>query len=623
MCGIAGWFAFNTAPDPDKLRNAVAAIRHRGPDNQNVFADHLVGLGHARLSIIDLSTGAHQPMMSHDERYLIVFNGEIFNYQSLRNQLTEAGVQLHTTSDTEVLLNLYILMGRSCLPLLNGFFAFAIYDREDQSLFLARDRYGIKPLYLYQDDHGLRFGSEMGALMQMDVPRELNHEALYWYLRLNYLPPHTGMLKGVWQLKPGHFAYIQRKTILEEQWYSLPTEVKTPQPSYVNAQAELLGLLDDAVKLRLIADVPVGVFLSGGIDSSTVAALASRHTTQLQTFSIGFEDKLYDETPYAEAVARMYNTQHTVFKLKTSDLYDHLHDMLDSLQEPMADASALNFYILSKRTRERVTVALSGDGADELFGGYSKHVGEWYSRYGGLRNLMLRTGSPLLGMLPANRHSKWGRKLYQAQKYAQALRLPPAQRWLQWAAVADAPHTLDLLARPVQDDSVIAPYLEGFTPKGDLNEVFRADFGLVLAGDMLVKADRMSMAHALEVRVPFLDYRVVDYAMQLPQLYKVHHSQRKRILQDTLKPLLPPELYNRPKQGFEVPLRQWYLNELRPYIEQELLNEDYLRHQGIFRPEGLRHLWSTILAGRSTKEDWTLWAVIVFQRWYRREMEQA
>jgi len=304
-----------------------------------------------------------------------------------------------------------------------------------------------------------------------------------------------------------------------------------------------------------VADVPVGVFLSGGIDSSSITALAARHTRHLHTFSLGFTDKLYDETPYAQAVARMHRTEHTVFTLGPEDLYAELDAMLGSLQEPFADASALNLYLLSRRTRQQVTVALSGDGADELLGGYSKHLGEVYSRQGGLRNSLLCGLSPLLQWLPAHRHSRQGRRLYQLQRYAAGLRRPPAERYLAWAEVAGRDWVRQLLVHPAEDAELLAPYVAHFSPGGDLNEVLRADMQLVLGGDMLVKADRMSMAHALEVRVPFLDYRIVDYVMGLPAHYKIQGGQRKRLLQDAVRPLLPPELYNRPKQGFEVPLR--------------------------------------------------------------------
>ncbi|MCE3007448.1 MAG: asparagine synthase (glutamine-hydrolyzing) [Bacteroidetes bacterium] len=624
MCGIAGWFAFKPEapglPTAAQLGQAVLRLRHRGPDHQNQLVAGRVGLGHARLSILDLSTGAHQPMLSPDGRYAIVFNGEVFNHQALAEMLQRRGVHLHTRSDTEVLLQLFIQEGRNCLPMLNGFFAFAIYDREEQSLFLARDRYGIKPLYLHQDAVALRFGSELGALAALGMPYQIDQAALACYFRLNYLPPHSSLVRQVQQLPPGHFAYLQHNTMLVEQWYRLPLAPTQPEPGYTQAQEKLLLLLEDAVKQRLVADVPVGVFLSGGIDSSSITALAARHTSHLHTFSIGFEDKLYDETPYAQAVARMYRTEHTVFTLGAEDLYAELDDMLNSLQEPFADASALNLYLLSRRTKEHVTVALSGDGADELFGGYSKHLGEVYSRQGSLRNKLLRSLSPVLQRLPAHRHSARGRRLYQLQRYAAGLRRPPAERYLAWAAVAEKDWVAKLLVQPADEAELLAPYVAHFSPAGDLNEVLGADMQLVLGGDMLVKTDRMSMAHGLEVRVPFLDYRVVDYVMGLPVHYKVLGQQRKRLLQDAMRPLLPPQLYNRPKQGFEVPLRSWYLGPMRSYIEQKLLDEEALRAQGLFHIAPLRQLWQRIVHGQSTREEWTLWAFIVFQHWHRRTL---
>jgi asparagine synthase (glutamine-hydrolysing) len=621
MCGIAGWYAPRAANDAAAQQAAVSAavqaLRHRGPDHQGTWAQGHVVLGHARLSILDLSPGAHQPMHSPCGHYTIVFNGEIFNYRELL-PLVAGEEPLDTTSDTEVLLRLFRKLGPDCLPLLNGFFAFAIYDHRADTLFMARDRYGIKPLYYTHGPQGLRFGSEAAALLAMGHVPALDTQALHTYLRLNYLPPGVCMLQGMQQLLPGHRLRAAGTTLCTEAWYTLPAPASTPPPSYEAAQATFMQLLDEAVQRRLVADVPLGVFLSGGIDSSTIAALAARHTPHLHTFSIGFANKLYDETSYAQAVARMHGTEHTVFRLETADLYDAVFPMLDRLSEPFADASAVNFAILSQRTRQQVTVALSGDGADELLGGYSKHVGEWHSRQGGLRNALLRLGQPVLGLLPAHRHSKAGRKLYQLQKYAQGLAAPAAQRYLQWCSVVSPRAVNRLLAHPQDGSALLAPFVAHFTPQGDLNEVLRADMQLVLGGDMLVKADRMSMAHSLEVRVPFLDYTVVDYAMQLPAAYKVQGHARKRLLQDGVRSLLPQELYNRPKQGFEVPLRDWFRGPMRDYIATHLLDAERLHHQGIFRPQAVRQLWTAIDKGHSTKEEWTLWAILVFQHWYHR-----
>jgi len=317
----------------------------------------------------------------------------------------------------------------------------------------------------------------------------------------------------------------------------------------------------------------------------------------------------------------MHGTNHTVFTVTDDDLFAHYQDVLDYLVEPFSDPSALNFYILSQKVRQEVTVALSGDGADELFGGYSKHYGEFRARSKTPVNSLLKTGRPLLGALPSSRNSKFGRKVWQLQKYAQGLGLDLPERYWRWCSVQrveEVDRMLTLSVSPSDREALRLEFLHLIHPGADMNDVLHADMRLTLVGDMLQKVDAMSMANSLEVRVPFLDHHVVEYAFGLPASYKLTQQMRKRILQDAARPLLPPMLYNRPKQGFEVPLRGWFLGPLRSYIEQDLLNRDRLEAQGIFRYEGLDRLWQTIVRGDNAKEDWTLWAVIAFQNSYQK-----
>lgn len=379
MCGIAGIYSFKHQSEDYKsaLEHASNCLIHRGPDAGNTFFDDTVGLAHRRLIIIDLSQVANQPMHDESLRYSIIFNGEIFNFQELKKSLQQKGVSFFSHSDTEVLLKLLIHEGLSALNKLNGFFAFAFYDNHEKSLLLARNRYGIKPLLYYKDDDKFIFASEMKALLSFSIPRTLDYDSLFEYLQFNYIPAPFTALKNVRKLSPGNYILIKNNSYVGKPYYSIP-HLKLHEgdsKTYEDSQKELATLMDNAVKMRLIADVPLGAFLSGGIDSSIVVALASRHTAHLSTFSIGYKDEpFFDETSYAQLVAKKFKTNHHVFSLTTGDLYEHLWEVLNHLDEPFADSSALPVYILSKKTKPFITAALSGDGADELFGGYNKRA---------------------------------------------------------------------------------------------------------------------------------------------------------------------------------------------------------------------------------------------------------
>lgn len=629
MCGIAGAYFFtqNTITE-QKFHEALYTLRLRGPDAQGLFYSYPAVLGQTRLSIIDTSEKAHQPFWSADKRYVIVFNGEIFNFQELKQQLTQQGIVFYTYSDTEVLLHLLILYQEKALSKLNGFFAFAFYDTYTQTLMLARDRFGVKPLWIYQDKDKILFASELKALMALDIPKELNTKDLWAYFQLNYFPPNSSILKGCSKFKAGYYAQIHfsANTIEQKPYYTIPeqdyTYIHVSEQDYAQQQKQLYHLLDDAVQKRLIADVPLGVFLSGGIDSSVVTALAAKHQKQLLTFSIGFDNPVYDETEYALAVAKKCGTEHTVFKVSYQDLLDNLFSVLDYLDEPFADASALNFYILSKHTRSKVTVALSGDGADEVFGGYMKHLGEYKARQKTGLNTLLKITYPVLKYLPANRNSPFTRKIWQIQKYSKGLYQDYAERYWQWCSVLSETERNHLVKSHLYPQSlhIVREYTQHIHAHTGIQDVLYADMHLTLQGDMLTKVDLMSMANSLEVRTPFLDYRVVDFAFRLPSQSKIHKNYRKRIVQDTFRNILPAELYHRKKQGFEVPLRDFFTRELKSYIQKELLNKDWIVHQNIFEFESLQNLYRTIEQGKNGKEDWTLWAVLVFDYWYKKYM---
>ncbi|OWY20465.1 asparagine synthase (glutamine-hydrolyzing) [Sphingobacteriales bacterium UPWRP_1] len=628
MCGIAGIVAFSEPALPYLacIEAATQTLRRRGPDNQSVYRHNRVALGHARLSVIDTSINANQPLFDPLGQYAIIFNGEIFNYRLLKEELAAEGVVFATQSDTEVLLRGYMHWGVSVLTRLNGFFAFAIYHLPTQTLFLARDRFGVKPLLYYADATRLVFASEMKALLACQIPKLLDHTSLYAYLQLNYVPPPYTMLQQVQHLPPGCCLTVNVATgaLNQAQYYQipcLPEQEQTPV-SYEAAQKQLRQLLDDAVRLRLTADVPLGAFLSGGIDSSVIVALASGHTRHLNTFSIGFKDEpLFNETAYARLVAEKYQTNHTEFLLQTDDLRQHLTDILDYLDEPFADTSALAVYILSQYTRKKVTVALSGDGADEVFAGYRKHAAELKARNLIKAGKLLQPALPLLQKLPQSRNTKWGNFFRQVNRFAEGVNLPPHERYWRWASILPQQKAARLMLYPPDDHAFLQRRQQWLQPlithTGSFNHLLLADMQLVLPGDMLRKVDSMSMANSLEVRNPFLDYRVVNFAFSLPTAFKIDRSMKKRIVQDAFRQLLPAQLYNRPKQGFEVPVLQWLKTDLKPMLNN-LLQPGFLQEQGIFYPPAIHNLLQQLYSANPADSAASAWALLAFQHWWKR-----
>ncbi|WP_460891896.1 asparagine synthase (glutamine-hydrolyzing) [Rufibacter soli] len=634
MCGISGIYAFSQEGRESihNLPKSTEALQLRGPDSGGHFTHGSVGLGHRRLSIIDVSTVACQPMHDEVQRYTIVFNGEIFNYQELKKQLLDKGYTFFSTSDTEVLLKLYIEEGPSFLKKLNGFFAFAIYDKEEETLFVARDRFGVKPLLVFQDEDKLVFASEMKSLLAFGIPRKLDYASLYEYLQLNYIPGPASIFKGVKKLMPGHYLLITKKGKVDnKRWYRIPYDekkVKHNPLSYEAQQKKLVDLLDGAVQRRMIADVPLGSFLSGGIDSSAIVALASRHTDQLNTFSIGYKDEpFFDETKYAKLVAEKYKTNHTVFSLTNNDLYEHLFRALDYIDEPFADSSALAVNILSHYTRQKVTVALSGDGADELFAGYNKHMAEYKVRQGGFVAETVAALLPLWEMMPKSRNSALGNRVRQFQRFGEGMNLSAKDRYWRWASFATEEDARSLLSGKSKRNLSKDVYkkrrqkiLSHLSQKGDINEVLLTDMQLVLPNDMLTKVDLMSMANSLEVRTPFLDYKVVNFAFSLPQSSKIDGTMKKKIVQDAFRGMLPPELYKRPKHGFEVPLLKWFQNELQPMIMDDLLSDAFVEAQGIFSVKAIQQLKTQLFSKNPGDVHARIWALVVFQHWWKKWM---
>ncbi len=627
MCGITGIYAFNQVGRLNMINLAAAtqALAQRGPDHQGLFHNELVGLGHRRLGVIDPQPEANQPMHDSSGRYVLVFNGEIYNYRALREQLLKQGIAMRTSSDTEVLLYLLITEGAACLPRLNGFFAFAFYDRQRHTLLLARDRYGIKPLHYYLDQDKLLFASELKALYAYGLDKQLDFTTLYTYLQLNYVPAPMSMLKGIKKLLPGHYLLVGEEGVEEKRWYALPPAGQAFTGSFASACRQLRALLEQAVTDRLVADVPLGTFLSGGIDSSVITALAARHSERLESFSIGYADEpFFDETRYARLVADKLGTAHTVFKLTNDDLFANLYAMLDYLDEPFADSSALAVYILSKETRQRVTVALSGDGADELFAGYNKHAAMLKMLQMPAVARLVKSLGPLWGALPQSRHSPLANKWRQLHRFARAAQLEPAERYWFLAALGDRQYSARLLGDNMEQVEIATfeDFRKNITghlqQSGGISPALLADLHLVLPNDMLTKVDMMSMANSLEVRVPFLDHRVVEFATHLPDEMKITSTIRKRVVQEAFRDLLPQALYKRPKKGFEVPLLKWLRHEMRSLISDDLLADKLIEEQGIFAVPAIRQLKKQLFSVSPGDAHARIWALIVFQWWWKK-----
>ncbi|MFZ2907107.1 MAG: asparagine synthase (glutamine-hydrolyzing) [Cyclobacteriaceae bacterium] len=631
MCGITGIFAFNLAGKFNKIHTAAAtnALAKRGPDFHNVYLDDWVGLGHRRLSIIDTSAIAHQPMWDETNRFCIVFNGEIFNYRELKDELVANGITFFSHSDTEVLLKLYILEKEKCLNKLNGFFAFCIYDKQEQSFFMARDRYGVKPLLYVFDEHKFIFASEMKSIIHYGIEKDIDYTSLYTYLQLNYIPAPNTIFKKVKKLLPGHYLKIINSQLSIFNYYQIPFDHEAARKNpitYDSAKQKLAELLEASVQRRLISDVPLGAFLSGGIDSSVITGLASKHKPDLHTFSIGFKDeKFFDETEYARLVANHLKTKHTVFSLTNNNLYEHVHAILDYLDEPFADSSAINVYILSKETRKHATVALSGDGADELLAGYNKHAAFYRMLHQGWKEKLVGALQPLWKIIPQSRNNPFANKARQLARFADGMKLSSKERYWKWAGFTDEEQALNLLSMNSraglsmeEHGRLKSSIIKTIPEKESINDILLTDVNLVLPNDMLTKVDLMSMANGLEVRTPFLDVEVVNFVFSLPDDYKINSSIRKRILQDTFKDLLPQQLYNRPKKGFEVPLLKWFRNEMKSLINDDLLSKKLIEEQGIFNYPEIEKLKKQLFSSNPGDVHARIWGLLVFQWWWKK-----
>jgi asparagine synthase (glutamine-hydrolysing) len=613
MCGLAGIVNFFGSPiDPDRLAAADRALAHRGPDDRGAWTGMMgsasAGLVHRRLSIIDLSPQAAQPMWDREGRLAVVFNGEIYNYRRLRDELMDR-FDFRTQSDTETILAAYAAWGGEAWDHLTGMFALGLLDRSRNHLWLVRDRFGIKPLWYTRSPEELVFASELPALLAMMPNRPaIDRSGLAEYLTLGMTLGRQTILRGVHKLPPGWFLRVDPAGNTESAlWYRpLPARAGEPyndEKGLDRAADHLRSLLTEVVRDHLVADVPVGVLLSGGIDSSIVAAAAARDGGRaVQTFSVGFADQpAYDEAEHAAAVARHLGCEHTSLKLSLSDIHKQLPELLDALDEPFGDSSYLPATMLSQITRKHVTVALSGDGGDELFAGYWRYRGHAaWAKTQKLPYAVRRATRATLGWLPTGRASGWRNRVRQIRKLLDTESADAVVRHLTWARIADFADVADLLRdgglaesaasgietvyrRPITDFADRLPDDDPLTP------ILLADLFTLLPDDMLHKVDRASMRVSLEVRVPLLDHRVVEFALGLPLPYKLRGRAAKRVLTAAFARDLPASVFARPKRGFEVPVAE-FLRTAWYAMVWEQLDSQALEDCGVSRETALRLL---------------------------------
>ncbi|HEY3823354.1 MAG TPA: asparagine synthase (glutamine-hydrolyzing) [Bryobacteraceae bacterium] len=567
MCGIAGFTHGRRPAAPGRIQSAVAAIVHRGPNQQGVFESETVSLGAARLKIIDIE-GGDQPIKSADGRTVIVFNGEIYNHLELRRELESRGHIFHSRSDTETVLNAFLEWDTECFARLRGMFAVALWNESARRLVLARDRMGIKPLYIARRGEDLYFGSELKTiLIHPEIERRLSLEGLDCYLSLNYVPAPWTLVDGIEKLLPGQWIEWRGGKTRTEHYWRLP-QGKPEQWTPEAAEAELDRLLRESVREHLMSDVPLGVWLSGGLDSSTVVHYASEALgSSLKTFSVTFRGRTFDEAPYVRQVAKFYGTDHTELDLNPEqDLPAAIHDLAYYSDEPNADSGALPVWFLSQMTKAGATVALSGEGADELFGGYlMQRASLLAARARRLPPAILKTLLAAARRLPVS-NDKIGFE-YKLKRFLEGCLLPAARAHIYWGGTFSDKEKRTLLQVPLPP--ALASVLANLAGD-DLHALLEFDQRYFLPDNILTKVDRTSMAHAVEVRPPFLDHRIVEFAGSLPSGMKIQGSRQKVILRNLMRGKLSPEVLTRKKIGFDIPAHDWFRGTLRPLLEESI-----------------------------------------------------
>ncbi len=616
MCGIAGIYNYKTnqAVSSESIESMCDVIIYRGPDGFGYHYDGSLGLGHRRLTIIDTHERSNQPMISDDRKTSICFNGEIYNYVELKEILKESGVNFKTTSDTEVLLELYRNNGIKFLNQLNGMFAFCIFDSENKDFLLARDHTGIKPLFYTFTDDGIAFGSEIKSLLQVTgVKKEVNKTLIDSYMSVGYSPTNATLFKNIFKLEPGHYMTIKNGQFEIKQYWNIQYDKSNDKGEEYYIK-ETQNLFEDAVKKQLRSDVPLGVFLSGGIDSSAVVSMMHKQGVKdIKTFSVAWDyGDNFNETKYARSVAKQFNTDHTEYFMSAEDFKDFLPEYIRHMDEPVTEAAAISLYYLSKKTKEKVTVVLSGEGADEVFGGYPiykyMHVVEQYKKIPNfIRKLIL---NPILRTLG----TKWA-------KYADLSEMSIEQSYSGVSFYENSQKNklystkFSEYVKNNNNQSKLKPFYD-YTKNDDLQTKMQyLDIKTWLVNDLLIKADRMSMAASLELRVPFLDHRFIEFAATMPSKYRFKGYENKYILKKAMEPYLTEEILYRKKLGFPTPLSIMFKGELFDFVK-DIIDSDISHARGYFKQNEIQKILKEHRAGIEDHHR-ILWQLLVLELWHR------
>ncbi|MFA6142547.1 MAG: asparagine synthase (glutamine-hydrolyzing) [Candidatus Omnitrophota bacterium] len=628
MCGICGYIHLDVSKKPSEsiLKNMVESLRRRGPDDAGFYLKDNVALGHRRLSIIDLKTG-HQPMSSESAATTIVYNGEIYNFGDLKAGMAERAHEFKTYSDTEVMIHAYEEYGEDCVKLFNGMFAFAIWDSRKKKLFIARDRFGKKPLYYGIFDNQFIFGSELKSLLKHPSVRKIiDFEALGKYLAYEYIPAPYSIFKGIFKLEAGSKLILENGKVKVDRYWT-PRIEPDNRIDVKTAEVRLVQLLKESVRKRLISDVPLGVFLSGGIDSSAVVAMMSElmKPKDIKTFSVGFKEKSYDESSDARRVAEHFHTDHHEEILDPDAMLEVFPDILEYLDEPFADSSIIPTYLVSKFTRKHVTVALGGDGGDELFMGYPSFMGhkldEYFRFCPSLLKKIILNGAAMI--LPdSQRHMNLASYVH---RFAIGAAYPESVRHQVWIGSFTPPEEDKLFLPGVnrpQDIFNIYDLTDKFYHEAEgpdaLNRAMYVHINTYMTDDILVKVDRASMANSLEVRAPFLDVEFAEYAMRIPSSLKLRGSNAKWILKEAFKNRLPPSTLAKGKRGFAVPVTKWLKGDLQPML-LNAFSKSKIEREGIFDYAYINDIMCSFLSGKVDVRK-KIWALFMFEMWYDKWM---
>ena len=621
MCGIHGLIHLDGQPVQPRLLSAMGDVTtHRGPDDEGMHIDGAAGIAMRRLSIIDLA-GGHQPLSNQDGTLWLVCNGEIYNYRELRAELQAQGHVFKTGSDSEVLLHGYAQTGDAFVGRLNGMFDFALWDTRRRRLLIGRDRIGVKPLYVAQSSQRLAFATEAKALLQLPGMRtELNREVLADYLHLGYVPAPQSIFAGIRKLPPATLLAVENGQVRQWRYWQLPAQI---DHSLTDAQwvERVRAGIDRAVHMQMVSDVPIGAFLSGGVDSSAVVAAMARHSQQpIRTYAIGFEggaaEQLYNELPYARQVARLFKTEHHEIVVKP-DVVGLLPKLVWHMDEPLADSAFITTYLVSEFARKDVKVILSGVGGDELFGGYRRYLGGHYAqRYATLPGWARRAASMAASRLPADRHNKWLNVARLAKGFIASAEMGTDERYRSYLQVVSRETVAAmLLAEPPAGADALSQAFAMAKSDDELNRLFAVDAETQLPDDLLMLTDKMSMAVSLECRVPLLDHELVEMAAAIPGPAKVRGGQLKHLMKAALADVLPPDILHRKKRGFGTPMGAWLKRELAPVL-RELLSPDVVRQRGLFNPAVVSSLVADHAASRTDGTD-ALLALLNLEVWSR------